>query len=105
MSKNIRIVYLYLVSLITLGMIVIGIVCTITATTSYFFPVVNYYNYYKEDELHNEYDYEEQLAINTRNEKKQSIREAISSVSIVAIGAPLYIYHFSKIQKERKEEV
>ncbi len=101
MSKNIRIIYLYLVSFIALGMIVIGFITTVNSVSSYFFPIVNYYSYYGEDS----YNYDEEIAIRTRNAKKESIKNAISSFTVIAIGTPLFIYHWKKIQIERKEEV
>lgn len=96
MSKNIRTLYLYIVSFIALGMIVIGFVCTVNACASYFFPVVNYYDMS---------DSQEEMLIRERNKKTESIKEAISSGTVVAIGIPLYLYHFGKVQKERKAEV
>ena len=38
MGNNFRTMYLYIVSLITLGMIVGGIVSTVNNITSYFYP-------------------------------------------------------------------
>lgn len=93
MSKNIRTLYLYLVSLIALGMIVIGCISTIDECASYFFPTIDYYNMT---------DNKEEALIKERNEKTQSIKSAISSASVAIIGVPLYMYHFGKVQKERK---
>lgn len=96
MSKNIRTLYLYIVSFIALGMIVVGVICTVRACASYFFPVVSYYD---------TSDSKEEVLIRERNKKTESVKEAISSGTVVIIGIPLYLYHFGKAQKEKNTEV
>ena len=104
MAKNIRTIYLYVVSFIALTMIVVGFVSTINAIVSYNYPVVYYYhgNYYKDDDY--SYNYEEGLARETRNEKRESLKEGISYTAVTAVGTCLFAYHWKKIQNERKEE-
>ena len=53
MGNNFRTMYLYIVSLITLGMIVGGIVSTVNNITSYFYP--DSYVFF-EQESSNQYD-------------------------------------------------
>ena len=108
MAKNVRILYLYIVSFIALVMIVVGFVSTINAITSYFYPVVYYYggNYYSDKDDYTYYSndrYAEELARETRNEKRESLREGISYFSVTAVGSCLFAYHWKKIQNERKE--
>lgn len=108
MAKNIRIIYLYIVSFIALAMIVMGFVATVNAVASYCYPVVYYYgnSYYsdKDDYRYNSEDrYYEELAIETRNEKRESLKEGISYFAVTAVGTCLFGYHWNKIQSERKE--
>lgn len=108
MAKNIRILYLYIVSFIALVMIVVGFVSTINAVTSYFYPVVYYYggSYYSDKDDYTYYSndrYTEELARETRNEKRESLREAISYFSVTTVGGGLFAFHWKKIQNERKE--
>ena len=108
MTKNIRILYLYIVSFIALVMIVTGFVATVNAITSYMYPVVYYYggSYYSDKDDYSYYSinqYDEGLARETRNERKESIKEGISYVAVTAIGSFLFAYHWKKIENERKE--
>lgn len=108
MAKNIRIIYLYIVSFIALAMIVMGFVATVNAIASYCYPVVYYYgdSYYsdKDDYSYNSDDrYYEELAIETRNEKRESLKEGISYCAVTIVGTCLFTYHWKKIQTERKE--
>jgi len=100
MAKNIRIIYLYIVSFIALVMIVMGFISTVNAIASYCYPVVYYYgNSYGDVD-----NYTEELAIRTRNEKRESLREGISYCAVTVVGTCLFTYHWKKIQNERKEE-
>lgn len=107
MAKNIRILYLYIVSFIALSMIVIGFISTVNAIASYCYPVVYYYygSYYDSDDDYNyNYNYSEELARETRNEKRESLRQGISYSAVTVVGTCLFTYHWKKIQNERKEE-
>jgi hypothetical protein len=91
-----------------------GIVATIKSTTEYFYPTSyvffgeesyysSYNSYYYDDD-----DYTESLIqrdIDQRNEKRRQIKEIATSIAIIAVGAPLYCYHWKKIQTERRLEV
>ncbi len=109
MAKNIRIIYLYVVSFIALVMIVMGFIFTVNAIASYCCPVVYYYggNYYSDKDDYSYYSdtrYYEELARETRNEKRESLREGISYFATLTVGTCLFTYHWKKIQNERKEE-
>ena len=104
MAKNIRILYLYLVSLIALVMMVVGFISTVNRVASYYYPVVYYYPYDKYDNNTYAYNYDEGLARETRNEKRENIKEAISYSAVTVVGTCLFTYHWKKIQNERKEE-
>lgn len=109
MAKNIRILYLYVVSFIALVMIVVGFISTVNSIASYCYPVVYYYHsssYDYDDYKYTNYDnsYAEGLARETRNEKRESLREGISYSAVTVVGTCLFVYHWKKIQIERKEE-
>lgn len=106
MAKNIRILYLYVVSFIALVMIVVGFISTVNSIASYCYPVVYYYHSSYNDKYDSNYDYNysEELARETRNEKRESLREGISYSAVTIVGSCLFVYHWKKIQNERKEE-
>lgn len=106
MAKYIRIIYLYIVSFISLSMLVGGIVATVSAITEYYFPTdyvffkeeqTTFYYYDSEDSIQNDID--------KRNEQRKQIKEIATDVAIIALAVPLYTYHWKKIQKERDMEV
>lgn len=99
MSKNIRIIYLYLVCLITLFMIIGGFVSTINSFAEYFFPT-NYYGsysyYYDAEEIANE-------NIRKQNDKIDNLKSAVTSIALLVVAIPVFAYHWKKIEKDRKE--
>ena len=132
MSKNIRIIYLYVVSLITLAISVVGLVGIVNNLTSYFAPSVYAYNYYYAkpeimpggysydgEEMMCEDDCEEMVPItgdydalkeykkNFAQEKKRvknnSLRDMFSSMALFVVSTPLYIFHYSKTKKEEEK--
>ena len=103
MGNNFRTMYLYIVSLITLGMIVGGIVSTVNNITSYFYP--DSYIFF-EQESSNEYDiydYEDKRnnEIKRENYKTEKIKNSVVSVAIIIVGVIMYKYHWNIIEKER----
>jgi len=116
MASNFRIIYLYIVSLITLIMIVGGIVFTVNNITSYFFPdsyvffrekTVNEYAYNYEYDYEYDYDYdiadEKEAEIEKINYRNEKIKDSIVSLVVVTVGGIMYKYHWSIIGKERME--
>lgn len=111
MANNFRTIYLYIVTLITLCMIVGGIVSTVNYITSYFFP--DSYVFFEEDnndysvDYNNSYnnynDYSEQTnrLIKQNNYKKEQIKNAVVSIAVITVGSILYRYHWKLIEKER----
>lgn len=95
MSKNIRIVYLYLVCLISLFMIIGGFVATINSFAEYFFPT-NYYSYYDETDI-------SRRKIQEKNDKIDSLKSAVTTIALLAVSTPVFIYHWKKVEKERNE--
>ena len=43
------------------------------------------------------------VIVQTRNEKRESLKEGISYFAVTAVGTCLFGYHWNKIQSERKE--
>ncbi len=93
MSNNIRTLYLYLISFITLGMIVIGSISLVNGIASYAFPKVSSYYEYRDDL---EYLYNPKYIQDKKEAQRDSLRNAISSVAVIAIGTPLFMYHWKR---------
>lgn len=130
MSKNIRILYLYIVSFITLCMMVGSFVGIVNTTISYLYPTANYYGGYYPATTTKDYVstdvntgsgvisgdtsiYDEQKAIDAYKkgladeeltQKRRSLKSIFGAIAVLVVATPLYIYHFGKIEKERKEE-
>lgn len=92
MNNNFRTIYLYVVSFITLCMIVGGIVSTTNNITTYIFP--DSYIFFDED------DYTDN-SIRRQNYKNEKIKDTVVSVVVIAVGAVMYKYHWNAIEKER----
>jgi hypothetical protein len=92
MSKRIRVIYLYLVCLISLFLIVGAIISSVNYFAQYFFPT-NSYSYYSVVER----------KLEMENDKIENLRNGISSLALLAVSTPLFIYHWKKVESERKE--
>ena len=121
-KKNVRSVYLYLVCFITLFMVIGGIIATINEIAEYVFPINYRYNNYLDnlmyddnymsletEEEREEYKakhleiYEEENKQQSENDKRENIRDIISSLSFVIIPLPIYLLSWTKVNNERKE--
>ena len=113
MSKYVRIIYLYIVAVISIFLYVFGLVFTVgnmvaavipTDPELYSYPYSSEYNsitdYNKAVE-----DFKSKHEIRIKAEKKKEIKYGITSVVVFAVGTVLYSYHSNLIEKERKEEV
>lgn len=106
MANNFRIIYLYIVCLITLTMIIGGIVSTVNNITSYFYP--DSYLFFEEDngyvtkyEKENQYELIEKNEIRKQNYKNEKIKNVVVSVVVIIVGTIMYKYHWNTIEKER----
>lgn len=106
MANNFRTIYLYIVSLITLCMIIGGIVSTVNNITSYFYP--DSYVFFEEetdsvkyDTTNDDFDSTRNTLIRRENYRKEKIKNAVVSVAVIAVGAIMYRYHWNLIEKER----
>ena len=108
MASNFRIFYLYIVSLITLFIMIGGIVSTVNNITSYFFP--DSYVFFDTEETDKElydydydydYDTENNNEIKRQNYRNEKIKNAIVSLVVIAVGGIMYKYHWNIIENER----
>lgn len=97
MANNFRTIYLYIIALITLSMIIGGIVSTVNNITSYFYPDSLVFF---QQESNSKYDTtSNQIA--KENYKNGKIKNAVVSVAVIAVGAIMYRYHWSIIEREK----
>lgn len=109
MANSFRTIYLYIVSLITLSMIIGGIVSTVNYVTTYFYPTSSvFFEEYDETNTYNNTSYNDNVVetrrntmIEKENYKKENIKNAVVSVAIIVVGAIMYRYHWNLIEKER----
>lgn len=107
MSK-LRNVYLYLVSFVALMMILVGTIFTVQNITDVLFPTNYYYETMPVEKAGNLSP--EDKKINQENQKRSEINREIEnkknvakSISVVIVALPTFIYHWRKIEKEKKE--
>ena len=103
MGNNFRTIYLYIVSLITLGMIVGGIVSTVNNITSYFYPDSYVFFEQESSNQYDIYDYQDTRnnEIKRENYKNEKIKNSVVSIAIIVVGVIMYKYHWNIIEKER----
>lgn len=107
MSK-LRSIYLYLVSFVALMMILIGLIFTVQNITDVLFPTNYYYSPIPaektpgmtEEELKK---IEQENKLNEQNQIMQSKKSVAKSVAVVIVALPTFVYHWRKIEKEKKE--
>ena len=99
MANNFRTIYLYIVSLITLCMIIGGIVSTVNNIVSYFYP--DSYIFFEDDTTTSIYDTPTSITYNNaknaeikqNNYKKEKKKNTVVSVAVIIVGAIMYRYH------------
>lgn len=87
MSKNIRVIYLYLVCLIMLILSIGGFIFTFNSLGDYFFPTT----------------YSNIGTVNYENSRIESLKTAITSFATFIVSGLIFMYNWRKIEKERKE--
>ena len=102
MSSNMRVFYLYIISLISLIMFISGIVAIVYNCTRYAFPT-DYAFFENEGEI---YTYTKSLDTHSyetrrQNYKREAVKDIIVSGLVIGIGYSLYNYHWKTIEKER----
>lgn len=107
MSINLRLLYLYLFSFVGLLIVVIGSIQMVNLglKMTVFKDADTYMVYPQTDatgkEIESEADMQARQQKETSNQRQ---RELANSLSMIVIGAPLYLYHWSMIQKEGKSK-
>lgn len=111
---DIRTVYLYLISFVTLMMVIIGGVQGVRAVGNYFYPPPDYGPgpYVYEMKLKDSNLSPETIEQQVREEKVRQERQArynqfqqvLSSVALIGVGLPVYLYHWRKIREKEERE-
>ena len=102
MTNNIRTIYLYIISFITLGMIVGGIASVVNNITLYYYPTSYiFFNEHNSNDYIYDYSESNEKKIQRENYKREKIKNTIVSVAVVIIGGIMYKYHWNLIEKER----
>jgi glucan phosphoethanolaminetransferase (alkaline phosphatase superfamily) len=108
--NKLRNIYLYLVSFVSLMMIIGGLIFTVQNITDVIYPTNTYYEPYPVDKGNTLT--EEEKKLNEENKKKydenrrmDSRKSVAKSVAVVVVALPVFAYHWRKIEKEKKEVV
>lgn len=105
MKFSIRLLYLYLLSFVGLLVSVIGSVRLVELGLKvYVFKGADVYEYAAPKIEGEMYDPIEEQQVRERETVRQRQRELAGSIAMIAIGAPLYLYHWKTIQKENKKK-
>ena len=104
MKMNLRLLYLYLFSFVGLLIMVIGSISLVNlglktfilkdADTYESYPVVS-------PDGQKTISPAEDKAFQMRNIQRQRERDLAQAISMIAVGLPLYLYHWKTIQKEK----
>lgn len=105
MGRYFRTIYLYIVSFITLCMVVVGFVGAVDSIAAYNYPTVSEY------EIENAYDSSDNVDVTTRIndlakvERRASLKATFTYLAVLVCGTPLYVFHVKQIKKESEKEV
>jgi len=107
MKVSVRLIYLYLFSFVGLFTVVIGSVQLVNLGLKVFvFPESDRYDY-----MAPAIPEEKMITQDTQMIKEQALRDQTrnrqrdlsNSIAMIAVGLPLYLYHWKTIQKENKK--
>ena len=106
MKFSLRLLYLYLFSFVGLLITVIGGIQIVDLTLKTYVFKVTEYSYYPEpmpvEGGKTLVSAEDSLKRNQQEESNQRKRQLSNSLAMIAIGTPLYLYHWKTIKKENK---
>ena len=107
--NKLRNIYLYLVSFVTLMMILGGLIFTVQNAMDVVFPTNYYYETYPVEKtgdltVEQKKINEENQKRNEDNRRAESKKSVAKSVAVVAVALPVFIYHWKKIEREKKEQ-
>ncbi|MCL5046410.1 MAG: DUF5671 domain-containing protein [Actinobacteria bacterium] len=110
---DIRTIYLYLVSFVTLIMIIVGTVMLVQNTVEWLVPPPDYYPGPLETKMRMANEkadpalIEEQVKLEQERMRQQRryqrARELSNSLALLLVAGPVYLYHWRKIQREDRE--
>lgn len=107
MNINIRLIYLYLFAFVGLFTIVIGSVRMVDLGLKVFvFKDADKYEYASPQLVDEKMKFDEVKAKEqaNRDQTRNRQREFSGSIAMIAVGLPLYLYHWRTIQKENKKK-
>jgi hypothetical protein len=105
MKINLRLLYLYLFSFVGLLIVVIGTISMVNlGLKAFIFRDADTYETYPVSDPNGKIvtSPEEEKARQQRDLSRQRQRDLAQSISMIAVGLPLYLYHWKTIQKEKK---
>lgn len=108
MSK-LRNVYLYLVSFVSLMMILMGIIFTVQNITDVIFPTNYYYEALPTEKtgslsVEEQKSYEKNQKRYEENHNIESKKNVAKSIAVVVVALPTFAYHWRKVEKEKNEQ-
>lgn len=107
MKINVRLIYLYLFSLIGLLIVVIGTVRMVDLGLKVFvFKDADKFDYSAPQPVDGGkgFDEKDAQARAEREQDRSRQRETSGSVAMILVGLPLYLYHWKTIQRENKKD-
>lgn len=107
---KLRHIYLYLVSFVSLIMILVGLVYTVQNITDVIFPTNYYYEALPSEKIsglspEDKTAYEENQRKIELNRQVESKKNVAKSIAVVIVALPTFIYHWRKIEKEKHEAI
>ncbi len=105
--SRLRNVYLYFVSFVSLMLILIGLIFTIQNLADLLFPTNYYYDTLPIDKNRQMTEeekkaYEESQRKSEQNQRTERSKNVAKSTAVVIVALPSFIYHWRKIEKEKK---
>jgi len=103
MKFGVRLLYLYLFSFVGLFIMVIGSIALVDLGLKTYVFKVSEQVYYPEPRVEEEQQLsaEELEARNKEEQSNQRKRQVSNSLAMIIVGAPVYLYHWGTIKKEK----
>lgn len=97
---TIRSLYLYLVCLVTLVIALFAAVELTRSTVGLFYPDPGYYGYAPIEGGLSEAEQRRQEELGRQSQRRNDVLGMVGSATTLAIAAPLYLYHWRRVQSE-----
>ena len=106
--SRLRNIYLYLVSFVSLMMILMGVIFTVQNITDVVFPT----NYYEMSPIETtgglsaeeQKSYSDNQKRYEENRNVESKKNVAKSIAVVVVALPTFAYHWRKVEKEKNEQ-